>query len=75
MTEPVLPNPVLPNPVLEVRGLTKSFGALKATDAVSLALVPGEIHALIGPYGAGTATSVARVAGQCGAALGRCLGV
>ena len=64
MTEPVLPNPVLPNPVLEVRGLTKSFGALKATDEVSLALIPGEIHALIGPNGAGKSTLVAQIAGQ-----------
>ena len=64
MTEPVLPNPVLPNPVLEVRGLSKSFGALKAADAVSLALMPGEIHALIGPNGAGKSTLVALIAGQ-----------
>ncbi len=52
------------DPVLEVRGLTKSFGALKATDEVSLALMPGEIHALIGPNGAGKSTLVAQVAGQ-----------
>ncbi len=51
-------------PVLEVRGLSKSFGALKATDEVSLALMPGEIHALIGPNGAGKSTLVAQIAGQ-----------
>jgi branched-chain amino acid transport system ATP-binding protein len=50
--------------VLEVRGLRKSFGALKATDEVSLALMPGEIHALIGPNGAGKSTLVAQIAGQ-----------
>ena len=35
--------------VLAVENLRKSFGALKATDDVSLDLRAGEIHALIGP--------------------------
>jgi len=56
--------PAMTEPVLEVAGLSKSFGALKATDAVSLALWPGEIHALIGPNGAGKSTLVAQIAGQ-----------
>ena len=30
-------------PILEIRNLNKSFGALKATDGVSLSLMPGEI--------------------------------
>ena len=51
-------------PVLEVRGLRKSFGALKATDGVSLTLEAGEIHAVIGPNGAGKSTLVAQIAGQ-----------
>ncbi|MEM6340898.1 MAG: ABC transporter ATP-binding protein, partial [Pseudomonadota bacterium] len=39
-------------PVLETRNLCKSFGALTATDQVSIDLRPGEIHAVIGPNGA-----------------------
>lgn len=50
-------------PALEVRDLRKSFGALKATDGVTLALRPGEIHALIGPNGAGKSTLIAQLAG------------
>lgn len=49
--------------ILELRNLCKSFGALKATDDVSLDLRPGEIHALIGPNGAGKSTLIHQIAG------------
>ena len=44
--------------ILATHNLRKSFGALKATDDVSIDLRPGEIHALIGPNGAGKTTLV-----------------
>ncbi len=50
-------------PVLDIRNLSKSFGALKATDNVSLDLRPGEIHALIGPNGAGKTTLIHQISG------------
>lgn len=52
------------DPVLKLTSLSKSFGALKATDDVSLDLYPGEIHALIGPNGAGKSTLIGQIAGH-----------
>ncbi|MCD9148827.1 ABC transporter ATP-binding protein [Pseudophaeobacter flagellatus] len=51
------------DPVLQVHNLCKSFGALKASNDVSLDLRPGEIHALIGPNGAGKSTLIKQISG------------
>lgn len=56
---------------LLVEGLQKSFGALRATDNVSLSLAPGEMHALIGPNGAGKTTLVSLIAGEVQPDAGR----
>lgn len=49
--------------ILRVVDIHKSFGALKASDGISLDLRPGEIHALIGPNGAGKSTLIKQIAG------------
>ncbi len=41
---------------LELRGITKRFGALVANDHIDLTVEPGEIHALLGENGAGKST-------------------
>ena len=50
--------------VLATHNLQKSFGALKATDAVSIDLRAGEIHAIIGPNGAGKSTLIKQICGS-----------
>ncbi len=49
--------------LLQVRGLTKRFGGLVATDALDLDFIAGEVHAVIGPNGAGKTTLISQLAG------------
>src|SRR3954452_23440747 len=48
---------------LELRGVAKSFGAVRALSSGSLRVQPGSIHALVGENGAGKSTLVKVVAG------------
>ncbi|XIA66993.1 ATP-binding cassette domain-containing protein [Bradyrhizobium sp. TZ2] len=49
--------------VLEVRGVSKTFGGIRAVTNASLQVGAGEIHALIGPNGAGKTTLFNLVSG------------
>ncbi len=48
---------------LEIRGVSRSFPGVKALDDVSMRLMPGEIHALLGENGAGKSTLIKIVTG------------
>ena len=58
-------------PLLDVQGLIKAFGALRAIDGVTLDVLPGETHAIIGPNGAGKTTLIAQLAGNLRPDAGR----
>lgn len=62
----VLPTPRIPSPegpALEVFGLTKRFGGVRAVDELDLVVEGGTIHGLIGPNGSGKTTTVNLVTG------------
>ena len=54
---------MIQQPVLDVRGISKRFGGVKAVNNVNLKVMPGEIVSLIGPNGAGKTTTFNLISG------------
>jgi len=48
---------------LKIERVSKAFGAIRAVDAVSFEVRPGEIYGLLGPNGAGKTTTISMVSG------------
>lgn len=59
--------------VLQVTGLSKHFGGLKAVDQVDIAVRRGGVHALIGPNGSGKTTTLNVLSGLYNATSGKIL--
>ncbi len=67
------PTPTAPSavaPALELTGVSKQFGNVRALTEVDLRLYPGEIHALMGQNGAGKSTLIKVLTGVYQADLG-----
>lgn len=45
-------------PVIEIRGLVKTFGTLRALDELDLTVSAGEVHGFLGPNGSGKSTTI-----------------
>ena len=52
------------NALLEVKGLSKRFEGVIASDDIQLDVREGELHAIIGPNGAGKTTLIGQLAGE-----------
>jgi ABC-type branched-subunit amino acid transport system ATPase component len=65
--------PASTGPALELRGLTKHFGGVRALTDVSTVVAPGTIHSLIGPNGSGKSTSINVISGLYPATSGSVL--
>src|SRR3972149_2566798 len=50
-------------PIMALRGIRKSFGAVRALNGVDLTIRPSEVHAIVGENGAGKSTLIAIAAG------------
>jgi branched-chain amino acid transport system ATP-binding protein len=58
------------DPILELRGVSASYGKVRALHGISLKVSPGEVVALIGANGAGKSTTLRVMSGLIGVTTG-----
>ena len=44
--------------MIDIQGLVKTFGRIRALDGLDLTVAPGEVHGFLGPNGAGKSTTI-----------------
>ena len=52
------------NDLIEVAGLTKHYGSIRAVDGISFSVAPGEVFGLLGHNGAGKTTTLRMLTGR-----------
>jgi len=57
--------------LLEIQGLVKTFGTVRAVDSVNFEVRAGEIYGLLGPNGAGKTTTISMISGLLGPDAGQ----
>jgi ABC-2 type transport system ATP-binding protein len=50
-------------PLIEIQGLHKHFGEVRAVDGIDLRVAPGEVYGMLGPNGAGKTTCIRTLLG------------
>jgi len=53
----------MPQPVVQLSGVSKSFGDLKAVDDISFEIQQGEFFSILGPSGCGKTTVLRMISG------------
>ena len=56
--------------VVDIRGLTKTLGRIRALDDLDLCVEEGEVHGFLGPNGAGKTTTIRVLLGLLRATAG-----
>ena len=68
-----MPGSASAGPPVEIRGLTKAFGAVRAVDGLDMVVRPGAVTGFLGPNGAGKTTTFRMLLGLVAADAGTAL--
>src|SRR4051794_31567719 len=61
----------MPDPVIRTENLTRTFGAVRAVDGLSLTVPSGSVFGFLGPNGSGKTTTIRMLLGLVEASSGR----
>lgn len=58
-------------PLIELIGVKRYFGGVRAVDGIDLSIDPGQVFGLIGPNGSGKSTAIHLISGACSCTSGQ----